>query len=181
MRIVILRLGHRPQRDQRITTHVGLTARALGAEGMLLASQDRSIEESINDITSRWGGSFYVKTVENWKNEIKKWKENNGKVLHLTMYGINLPDVMDEIIAKHLMIVVGAEKLPPEIYQLADWNIAIGNQPHSEVAALAVVLDRLQSAYGRDALRTSFPDAKIEIIPTRAGKKLRKNEDLGDR
>ncbi|TFG70124.1 MAG: tRNA (cytidine(56)-2'-O)-methyltransferase, partial [Methanomassiliicoccus sp.] len=29
--IVVLRLGHRPERDQRVTTHVALTARALGA------------------------------------------------------------------------------------------------------------------------------------------------------
>ncbi|MCK7488956.1 MAG: hypothetical protein MZU79_00960 [Anaerotruncus sp.] len=41
------------------------------------------------------------------------------------------------------MIVVGAEKVPPEIYQLADWNVAVGNQPHSEVAALAITLDRI--------------------------------------
>ena len=34
--IVVLRLGHRPERDARVTTHVGLTARALGASGMLL-------------------------------------------------------------------------------------------------------------------------------------------------
>ncbi|MCG7848715.1 MAG: tRNA (cytidine(56)-2'-O)-methyltransferase, partial [ANME-2 cluster archaeon] len=33
MNIVVLRLGHRPERDQRVTTHVGLTARALGASG----------------------------------------------------------------------------------------------------------------------------------------------------
>ena len=35
-RVIILRLGHRPERDKRITTHVALTARAFGAEGMLL-------------------------------------------------------------------------------------------------------------------------------------------------
>jgi predicted SpoU family rRNA methylase len=33
--VVILRIGHRPERDQRVTTHVGLTARALGAQGMV--------------------------------------------------------------------------------------------------------------------------------------------------
>jgi len=46
MRTVILRLGHRVQRDQRITTHVGLTAR-LGAEGILVDSDDSGIEKSI--------------------------------------------------------------------------------------------------------------------------------------
>jgi len=27
--VVVLRLGHRPERDQRVTTHVGLAARGL--------------------------------------------------------------------------------------------------------------------------------------------------------
>ncbi|MEA1998987.1 MAG: tRNA (cytidine(56)-2'-O)-methyltransferase, partial [Euryarchaeota archaeon] len=27
MKLVVLRIGHRPVRDKRITTHVGLTAR----------------------------------------------------------------------------------------------------------------------------------------------------------
>jgi len=172
MRIVVLRLGHRIQRDQRITTHVGLTARALGAEGMLLASQDSGIEKSIGQVADRWGGSFYVRRIANWKNEIKRWKGAGGKVLHLTMYGINLPDVLDEIVADNLLIVVGAEKVPPEIYELADWNVAVGNQPHSEVAALAIVLDRLQSAAGRDPLKTGFSGGELEILPSRRGKEV---------
>lgn len=172
MKIVILRLGHRIQRDQRITTHVALTARALGAEGMLLDSDDSGIERSIEDAGKRWGGSFYVRRITGWKNEIKRWKSEGGKVVHLTMYGINLPDAVGEINTESLMIVVGAEKVPPEIYELADWNIAVGNQPHSEVAALAIILDRLQSASGKDALRTQFHNGEIEIIPERSGKKV---------
>ncbi len=171
--MIILRLGHRIQRDQRITTHVALTARALSAEGMLLASDDSSIEKSIREVTERWGGSFYVKRIANWKSEIKKWKDAGGKVLHLTMYGINLPDVIDEIVSDALMIVVGAEKVPPEIYGLVDWNVAVGNQPHSEVAALAVVLDRLQAAAGKDALKTSFAGGELEIVPSKRGKEVK--------
>ncbi len=30
MMIAVLRLGHRPERDKRITTHVALTSRAFG-------------------------------------------------------------------------------------------------------------------------------------------------------
>jgi len=173
MRIVILRLGHRIQRDQRITTHVALTARAMGAEGMLLDSDDSGIEKSLEDAGARWGGSFYVKRITSWKSEIKKWKDAGGKVIHLTMYGINLPDAIPEISTDAIMIIVGAEKVPPELYGLADWNIAVGNQPHSEVAALAITLDRLQAASGNDVLRTHFPDAKCEIIPQRAGKEVK--------
>ncbi len=175
MRIIILRLGHRIQRDQRITTHVALTARALGAEGMLLDSDDSGIGKSISEATARWGGTFYVKNITKWKSEIKKWKEAGGKVLHLTMYGIVLTDAIPEIVtaAGNLIIVVGAEKVPPEIYGLADWNVAVGNQPHSEVAALAITLDRLMKASGRDALRTQFSGGELEIVPKRAGKEVK--------
>ena len=31
-RLSVLRLGHRRQRDKRITSHLGLTARAFGAD-----------------------------------------------------------------------------------------------------------------------------------------------------
>lgn len=173
MAIIILRLGHRLQRDQRITTHVGLTARAFGAEGMLLASDDQGIEKSISDISKRWGGSFYVKRIESWKSEINKWKKSGGKVLHLTMYGMNFPDVANEITIDNLMIVVGAEKVPAEIYELADWNVGVGNQPHSEVAALAVVLDRLQAASGNEPLKAKFADGELEIVPMRLGKEVK--------
>ena len=173
MAIIILRLGHRPQRDQRITTHVGLTARAFGAEGMLLASDDSGIEKSISDISKRWGGSFYVRRIKSWKSEINKWKKNGGKVLHLTMYGMNLPDVVGEITIDNLMVVVGAEKVPPEVYELADWNVGVGNQPHSEVAALAVVLDRLQTASGNEPLKAEFAGGELEIVPARLGKEVK--------
>jgi tRNA (cytidine56-2'-O)-methyltransferase len=69
------------------------------------------------------------------------------------------------------MIVVGAEKVPPEIYELADFNVAVTNQPHSEVAALAIALDRLQAILGKEALKTEFK-GKLEIIPSRKGKKV---------
>ncbi len=173
MRTVILRLGHRVQRDQRITTHVGLTARALGAEGMLLDSDDSGIEKSISEVTERWGGSFYVKRITDWMKEIRKWKESSGKVLHLTMYGINLPDVINDIVTDNLLVVVGAEKVPPELYTLADWNVAVGNQPHSEVAALAIVLDRLAASSGIEPLKSQFNGAELEIVPKTRGKEVR--------
>lgn len=173
MRIAVLRLGHRVQRDQRITTHVALTARALGAEGMLLDSDDAGIEKSISEVTERWGGSFYVRRITNWKSEVKKWKEAGGKVMHLTMYGMNLPDMIDEIAADNLLIIVGAEKVPPEVYEFADWNVAVGNQPHSEVAALAITLDRLNALSCRDALKGQFTGGELNIIPSRRGKEVK--------
>ena len=175
-RIVLLRLGHRPERDKRITTHVGLTARLLGAEGMLLASDDPGIVQTLDDVVQRWGGSFYVKNNVNFKQEIKDWKAAGGKVCHLSMYGVNLPKVIGELKqCGRLMIVVGAEKVPPEIYQLADWNIAVGSQPHSEVAAVAITMDRIADG---EPLEREFPGAELTIVPTERGKKV--IEKIGD-
>ena len=166
--IVILRIGHRPERDKRITTHVGLTARALGAEGMLLASNDKGIKAAIEDVAGRWGGNFYVNNDVNWKKEIRAWKEHGGKVCHLSMYGTNLPDAVEEMQeCNKLMVVVGAEKVPSEIYDLADWNVAVGNQPHSEVAAVALTLDRISKD---ETLAGAFEDAELTIVPTARGK-----------
>jgi len=169
MRVVVLRLGHRPERDKRITTHVGLVSRAFGAEEMLLDGRDPSVEESLADVVKRWGGSFRLKAGVSWKGEAARWKEGGGKIVHLTMYGSRLVDVITDIRShERIMVVVGAEKVPAEIYQLADWNVAVGNQPHSEVAALAVFLDHLME--GQELTRNF--DGGLEIIPSPKGKQV---------
>jgi len=172
-RIVLLRLGHRPERDKRITTHVGLTARLLGAEGMLLASDDPGIVQTLEDVVQRWGGDFYVKNNVNFKQEIKEWKAAGGKVCHLSMYGVNLPQVTSELKkCEKLMLVVGAEKVPPEVYQYADWNVAVGSQPHSEVAAVAITMDRIAES---EPLEREFPNAELKIVPSERGKQVIEN------
>jgi tRNA (cytidine56-2'-O)-methyltransferase len=166
--IAVLRIGHRPERDQRVTTHVGLTARALGAKGMFLAAEDKGVAESIRDVAGRWGGDFFVTDGVRWKRCIRDWKDSGGVVVHLTMYGINLPDVEEDLRTKEkILVVVGAEKVPGELYNLADYNVAVTNQPHSEIAGLAVFLDHLFA--GRE-LRGEFPGARIRVIPHRQGK-----------
>ncbi|MHC1594569.1 MAG: tRNA (cytidine(56)-2'-O)-methyltransferase [Methanotrichaceae archaeon] len=169
MRIAVLRLGHRPERDKRITTHVGLVARAFGAREMILVGHDEKVEQGLRDVVDRWGGDFRLKAGANWRSETKRWKENGGKVVHLTMYGSVLDEVIDEIKrCDDIMVVVGAEKVPAEIYELADWNVGVGSQPHSEVAALAVFLDRLLE--GRE-LAKRF-EGKIQIVPSPRHKKV---------
>ena len=169
MRVVVLRLGHRPERDKRITTHVGLVARAFGAEEMLLTGHDSRVEESLNEVTERWGGDFRTTSGVSWQGEAVRWKEAGGKIVHLTMYGSNLPDVMDEIKeCENLLVAVGAEKVPAEMYELADWNVAVGNQPHSEVAALAVFLDRLFE--GKEILNEF--EGGLKIVPSPKGKQV---------
>ena len=48
-----------------------------------------------------------------------------------------------------------------------------GNQPHSEVAALAIFLDRLTAGKG---LRSDFP-GKIKVLPCERGKRVVNTED----
>ena len=174
MRVVVLRLGHRPERDKRITTHVGLVARAFGAEEMLLTGRDPSVEESLADVAERWGGGFRLTADVSWKGEAQRWKEAGGKIVHLTMYGSRLAEVIDEIrrCGEDLMVVVGAEKVPAEIYGLADWNVAVGSQPHSEVAALAVFLDRL---FRGEELELQF-EGGLKIVPSARGKQVISHE-----
>ena len=50
--IYILRLGHRPERDKRITTHVALTARAFGAKGIFVSTKDEVLEKYFHILMS---------------------------------------------------------------------------------------------------------------------------------
>lgn len=167
----VLRLGHRYVRDDRLTTHVGLVARAFGASGIYIVGGEVRIKESLDEVTERWGGFFRVELVEGWRAVIKKWREQGGIVTHLTMYGLHVDDVIKDIRSadKDVLIVVGAEKVPNEVFYLADYNVAIGHQPHSEAAALAVFLDRL---YQGEELKASFNPSKIKIMPQSRGKKV---------
>ena len=179
MRVVVLRWGHRP-RDLRATTHVALTARALGASGFILADvEDKSIKAKIEKVIIDWGGDFSFEMGVPWRKAIAKWKENGGIVVHLTMYGQNVSDtsVVQEVRSsqRDVMILVGSQKVPSEFFskEFSDYNIAIGGQPHSEVAALAVFLDRLFE--GRE-LSKKFEHAKIEVLPSSRGKHLVKTD-----
>lgn len=169
MRVAVLRLGHRPERDQRVTTHVGLTARALGAEGMYLAADDAGVVASIRDVADRWGGEFFIEHRVRWRRCIEEWKESGGLAVHLTMYGLPVQEIVDRIRdTGDVLVIVGAEKVPGEIYGLADYNVAVTGQPHSEIAALAVFLDQL---FEGTELAREFPGAAISIEPSARSKK----------
>ena len=168
-KVCVLRLGHRPFRDKRVTTHVGLAARAFGADGMYLAADDSGVAGSVRDVAARWGGSFFVEDGISWKKFVRAWKEKGGAVVHLTMYGLPLREVIGEIRGKEeILVVVGAEKVPGEIYGLADYNVSVTTQPHSEVSGIAVFLDHL---FEGAELNRSYPDAELRIYPSRDGKR----------
>jgi len=161
--IVVLRLGHRPSRDKRVTTHVALTARAFGAQEVWVSTKDVPLEKTVESIVTRFGGDFSIKTGVKWREAIRSWK---GKVVHLTMYGERLDDALPSIQGQDLLVVVGAEKVPREVYELADMNVSVGNQPHSEIAALAVLMHRLTDD---DTLYRDL-DGRLTVLPNPRGK-----------
>jgi tRNA (cytidine56-2'-O)-methyltransferase len=168
--IIVLRIGHRIGRDKRITTHVALVARAFGADKILIDSADKKIEETIRSTCTRFGGNFEIETGVDKKKILKEW---NGVIVHLTMYGEKIENSIKKIDKKKsLLIVVGAEKVPPFVYEMADFNISVGNQPHSEVAALAIFLDR----YNKGLWQRKKFNGKLEILPSNKGKKVISNE-----
>ena len=55
-RIDVLRLGHRKGRDPRITTHLALVARAMGADRFLLGGdEDEKMFENVRSVEARFG------------------------------------------------------------------------------------------------------------------------------
>jgi len=173
VRVVVLRLGHRPGRDKRVTTHVGLVARAFGASGIVIAGvKDESVVKSLLKVKDLWGcRDFSIENGVDPVEYVECWRRAGGVVVHLTMYGVHVDDVIEQIrsLGRDVLVIVGAEKVPRVFYELADFNVAVGHQPHSEVAALAVFLDRL---FGGRELRLICPDAKLYIVPQQRGKKV---------
>jgi len=164
--ITVLRIGHRIGRDKRITTHVALAARAFGADKILIDTLDKKLEQTICSTIKRFGGNFEIKTGVDKKKIIKEW---GGVVVHLTMYGEELNKSIKKINKKKdLLLIVGAEKVPPFVYELAAFNVSVGNQPHSEVAALALFLDR----YNNGSWQNKKFNGKLEILPSNKGKKV---------
>lgn len=177
MEVSVLRIGHRFVRDDRITTHVALVSRAFGASTIYMTEVDESIKESIAKVGNIWGGEsdFNIEIVQDWKKVIYSWKKNSGKVIHLTMYGINVDDAISEIwkLTKAL-VIIGAQKVPREVYTLSDYNVAIGNQPHSEIGALSIFLDRV---FKGEELKKKFRGGKLRIIPNGKGKRVKEASD----
>ena len=160
-------------RDDRITTHVALVSRALGCEEVYMTEVDPSIKQTVAEVNKRWGGGsgFKIEIVREWKNLVENWKKGGGKVVHLTMYGIDINETRISHLRQEnrILVVIGAAKVPRQMYDLADYNIAIRNQPHSEVAALAIFLDRI---FKGKPFEKHFKDAKLKIIPMTRGKKV---------
>ena len=164
----VIRIGHRSGRDVRITTHVCLVARALGASEVVVCGEPaREVVSSVERISEKWGKGFKARYDPSWRKAIKR--APGEALVHLTMYGKPIQERIGEIRQRErVAVIVGAEKVPSEVYEGADYNVAVTNQPHSEVAALAIFLDRYFE--GRE-LNIAFKNAQLRIIPT-ADRKL---------
>jgi tRNA (cytidine56-2'-O)-methyltransferase len=169
--IAVLRLGHRPLRDKRVTTHVCLVARAFGADRVILTTPDDALLRTVRGVAKRFGGSFEVEVdARSHRRILEAWK---GDIVHLTMYGEAYAQVAPKLCnaleeGRDLLLVVGAEKVPGDLYRLAHHNVAVGNQPHSEVAALAILLHALRPE-ALDAPR----GGELRILPRARGKEVR--------
>jgi len=178
MHVEILRLGHRVVRDERITTHISLVARLFKINKVLIAGvEDRGLRKSIKKMQELWGGNLEILTNVNALEYIKTWKENGGKTVHLTMYGERITDEIIDTIKdfNKFLIIIGSQKVPTEIYEEADINLSIGNQPHSELSAVTIFLYEIMNK-DKDFLYRKFENAKQKIVPTKKSKKI-VNED----
>ena len=167
--ITVLRYGHRNVRDKRTTTHVGLVARTFGADKFVVVGSDDVPVNTVNNVTERWGGDFKAENIKDWRSFLRNFK---GIRIHLTMYGKPLGEVIKKIQTnktKDILIFVGAEKVPADVYETCEFNVAVGNQPHSEIAALAIFLDRFTCGNWE---KKKFKGAKLIIIPQEKGKKM---------
>lgn len=174
MEVAVLRLGHRYVRDDRVTTHVFLTARAFGAGRVIYSGQrDEKMEQGIKEVVEMWGGPFEVDYERDWRRTIGEWKEKGGEVVHLTVYGLPVQDAVHDIreSGKDKIVVVGGAKVPGAVYELADWNVAVTSQPHSEISALSIFLHEL---FEGQELSKTFKDTKLRVIPQPRGKKVLK-------
>ena len=174
--IEVLRLGHRLGRDPRITTHLALVSRAMGACNFILAGdEDEKLFSNIHSVNERFGHGLscrYEKSPMRMLREIANSDEESKPIIiHLTMYGEPFKEVIPNIPKdKPVVVVVGGAKVPGELFKVSDFNIAVGNQPHSEVAALALFLDSWTDGEG---FNREFSEPQLVISPSKSGKDVK--------
>ncbi len=174
--IEVLRLGHRLGRDPRITTHLALVSRAMGASNFVLAGdEDEKLFSNIHSVNERFGHGLscrYEKSPMRMLREIANSDEESKPIIiHLTMYGEPFKEVIPNIPKdKPVVVVVGGAKVPGELFKVSDFNIAVGNQPHSEVAALALFLDSWTDGEG---FNREYSEPQLVISPSKSGKDVK--------
>lgn len=166
----MLRVGGRLVRDDRVTTHAALVARAFGASRIYMDWAGEDLEGTLGSVAGSWGGNFELVRISSWRSTLRERRAAGLAPVHLTMYGAPVAEAVGEISGERgVLVVVGAGKVPRELYEESKYNVAVTSQPHSEVAALAVFLDRLQ---GGGQFGLEFPGARRRIVPSARGKRV---------
>jgi len=170
--ILVLRIGHRLVRDDRATTHLFLAARALGADIAVYSGQkDIGVESSLDKVKKAWGGSFKLEYTRSWKQFLEDHRSRGWKIIHLTMYGLPIESAIEDIRSDFAdkIVVVGGPKVPSDVFEIADWNLSVTSQPHSEISALGVFLHEFFKGI---ELSKEFSDGELRIIPQAKGKRV---------
>jgi len=171
--IRVLRVGQRYVRDDRTLTHLCLVSRALGAEAIYLEDAEKDVVGTLEEVNRTWGGDFRAFLGTSWKRTIQDARKEGRKVVHLTMYGVPVQEVIEELRKEtKLLLVVGGPKVPGKVYHEADFNVSVTCQPHSEIAALAIVLHEIQSG---EELKRAFQKSRLRILPSAKGKRVVEN------
>lgn len=170
--IEILRLSHRPVRDARMTTHIGLTSRAFLASKMWYSGvRDRDMESSVFKVAEQFGGNFEISYVQDPIELVNQKRKEGFTIIHLTMYGKDFKENLSKVKNKNILIVIGGEKVEPEFYHESDYNLSVTNQPISELSALAVFLHEFLNGM---ELNDNF-SGKLKVIGQERGKKVIKS------
>ena len=152
--------------------HIFLAARAFGADQVVYSGQkDPNMEAQFKEIVDKWGGNFTVEYFSDEVKQLKIWKKAGRELIHLTMYGLPVQEVIEEIqrSSREKVIIIGGAKVQRSIYRIADWNVAITSQPHSEISALSVFLHIL---FQGTELKKTYDNARFRIIPQAQWKKV---------
>ena len=168
--VVVLRYGHRYHRDLRVTSHCCLVARAFGAKKIIIqGDEDKSLRESVDSVSKNWGAGFELEFRSTWRKVLIEYKKKGFKIVHLTMYGESINKIENEFKKiNKILVIIGSQKVERDVYFESDYNVSITTQPHSEIAALAVCLDRI---FERKEIEKKFKNAKIRIIGSAKGEK----------
>ena len=94
MEVEVLRIGQRIVRDDRVTTHVALVSRAFGASKIYMNEVNPEIKDTLEKINKKWGGTFTIEFITSWKKVLQEKKDSSVKIVHLTMYGENINNVI---------------------------------------------------------------------------------------
>jgi len=138
MKISVLRIGERLVRDDRVTTHAALVARAFGAARIYMSDIGGSIPRTLDAVREAWGGDFEVVPTPSWRRVLAGAPARGERVVHLTMYGVPVGEAAPRIAGEEsILVVIGAGKVPREVYDASVLKCGEGRGDYWAISALA--------------------------------------------